>query len=46
VFAKECENVVLPVTESVVKNCFSLPVYPELTADKIKLITDTIKTAL
>jgi dTDP-4-amino-4,6-dideoxygalactose transaminase len=46
VFAKDCENMVLPVTENVVKNCFSLPVYPELTEDKIKLITDTIKTAL
>ena len=46
VFAKDCENMVLPVTENVVKNCFSLPVYPELTEDNIRLITDTIKTAL
>jgi len=46
VFAQDCQNMVLPVTESVVQNCFSLPVYPELTEDKIKLITDTIKSAL
>ena len=46
VFAQDCQNTVLPVTEAVVKNCFSLPVYPELTEDKIQLITDTIKSAL
>lgn len=46
VFAHVCQNMVLPVTEYVVQNCFSLPVYPELTEDKIQLITDTIKTAL
>jgi dTDP-4-amino-4,6-dideoxygalactose transaminase len=46
VFAQDCQDTVLPVTEAVVKNCFSLPVYPELTEDKIQLITDTIKTAL
>lgn len=46
VFADDCKNMALPVTEYVVKNCFSLPVYPELTEDKIQLITDTIKTAL
>lgn len=46
VFAADCKNTVLPVTEDVVKNCFSLPVYPELTEDKIRIITDTIKAAL
>lgn len=46
VFAKDCKDLVLPVTDSVVENCFSLPVYPELSEDKIKIITDTIKTAL
>ncbi len=46
VFAEECKNVFLPVAESVVKNCFALPVYPELGEDKIKIITDTIKSAL
>jgi len=46
VFADDCKNLTLPVTESVVQNCFSLPVYPELTEDKIQIITDTIKQAL
>ncbi len=46
VFANDCKGLELPVTESVVQNCFSLPVYPELTEDKIKIITDTIKSAL
>lgn len=46
VFAEHCKDTVLPVTESVVQNCFSLPVYPELSEDKIQIITDTIKTAL
>jgi dTDP-4-amino-4,6-dideoxygalactose transaminase len=46
VFADSCRSLNLPVTESVVQQCFSLPVYPELAEDKIKIITDTIKTAL
>ncbi len=46
VFAEFCKDTTLPVTESVVQNCFSLPVYPELSEDKIKIITDTIKQAL
>ena len=46
VFAEDCKDVSLPVTESVINNCFSLPVYPELGEDKIKVITDTIKQAL
>lgn len=46
VFAKDCEKLELPVTEYIVRNCFSLPVYPELGEDKIRIITDTIKSAL
>jgi len=46
VFAADCAELSLPVTESVVEQCFSLPVYPELSDDKIRLITDTIKQAL
>jgi len=46
VFAADCAELTLPVTESVVEQCFSLPVYPELSDDKIRLITDTIKQAL
>lgn len=46
VFAADCNGQVLPVTEMVASNCFSLPVYPELEEEKIVLITDTIKSAL
>ena len=46
VFAESCKGLTLPVTDNVVKNCFSIPVYPELGEDKIKIITDTIKSAL
>ncbi len=46
VFAEDCKGLELPVTESVVQQCFSLPVYPELGEDKIQIITDTIKKAL
>ncbi len=46
VFADDCKNVSLPVTESVMQHCFALPVYPELTEDKIELIASVIKSAL
>ncbi len=46
VFAEFCKDTRLPVTESVVQQCFSLPVYPELSEDKIRIVTDTIKQAL
>ncbi len=46
VFRDRCKDLCLPVTESVVQRCFSLPMYPELGEDKIKIITDTIKKAL
>ncbi|MDT8452534.1 MAG: DegT/DnrJ/EryC1/StrS family aminotransferase [Gammaproteobacteria bacterium] len=46
VFAEEYEKISLPVAESVSRNCFALPIYPELGEDKIKIITDTIKSAL
>lgn len=46
VFSQRCKDIKLPNTESVAKRCFSLPVYPELPEDKIKIITDTIKKAL
>jgi dTDP-4-amino-4,6-dideoxygalactose transaminase len=46
VFAVQCADQSLPITEGVVKQCFSLPIYPELDDDKINIITDTIKQAL
>lgn len=46
VFAKDCAGLSLPITESVMSQCFALPVYPELSEEKIQLIADTIKSAL
>jgi dTDP-4-amino-4,6-dideoxygalactose transaminase len=46
VFAKEYAHVSLPVSESTVTKCFALPVFPELDEARIKIITDTIKSAL
>jgi len=46
VFADSCQGLSLPVTEDVAKRCLSLPMYPELTDDTIRTITDTIKAAL
>jgi dTDP-4-amino-4,6-dideoxygalactose transaminase len=46
VYANENIGVNLPHAESIAANCFSLPVYPELEEEKIKIICDTIKSAL
>jgi dTDP-4-amino-4,6-dideoxygalactose transaminase len=45
-FEEECANVSLPVTEDTVKHCMSLPVFPEMTEEQIKLVCDTIKSAV
>jgi len=45
-FEKECANVSLPVTEDTVKHCMSLPVFPEMTEEQIKVVCDTIKSAV
>lgn len=45
-FEKECSGVSLPVTEDTVKHCMSLPVFPEMTEAQIKLVCDTIKSAV
>ncbi len=46
VFADVCENVSLPVTEAVAADCFSLPIYPEMSDEQIVTVTDTIRSAL
>ncbi len=46
VFASICENVSLPVTEAVAADCFSLPIYPEMSDEQIVAVTDTIRSAL
>ena len=45
-FEKTCAGVSLPVTEDTIKHCMSLPVYPEMTEEQIKLVCDTIKSAV
>ncbi|MDH5659952.1 MAG: DegT/DnrJ/EryC1/StrS family aminotransferase [Gammaproteobacteria bacterium] len=45
-FEKECAGISLPVTENTIKHCMSLPVYPEMTEEQIKLVCDTIKSAI
>lgn len=45
-FEKECAGVSLPVTEDTIKHCMSLPIFPEMTEDQIKLVCDTIKSAV
>ena len=45
-FEKECAGVSLPVTEDTIRHCMSLPVYPEMTEEQIKLVCDTIKSAI
>ena len=45
-FEKECAGVSLPVTEDTIKHCMSLPIFPEMTEEQIKLVCDTIKSAI
>lgn len=45
-FEKECAGVSLPVTEDTIKHCMSLPVFPEMIEEQIKLVCDTIKSAV
>jgi dTDP-4-amino-4,6-dideoxygalactose transaminase len=46
VFAECCAGLSLPVTESVSKRCFSLPIYPELQDADIRRIVEVIRAAL
>lgn len=46
VFAKSCAGLSLPVTESVSKRCFSLPIYPELEDSDIGRVVEVIRSAL
>lgn len=45
-FENDCAGVSLPVTEDTIKHCMSLPVFPEMTEEQIKLVCDTIKSAI
>ncbi len=46
VFAATCRDVSLPISESVAQKVLSLPIYPELTADQVDLVLETIERAI
>ncbi len=46
VYMAQYKNIELPVSERISRNCFSLPVYPELEDEKVDAIVDIIKAAL
>ena len=43
VFAEAYAGINLPVAEEVASRCMSLPVYPEMSDDSVRLVTETIK---
>jgi len=46
VFAEACARVRLPVAEEIASRCMSLPVYPEMTDESVRLVAKAIKEAL
>ena len=46
VFAESCAEMSLPITESVSKRCFSLPIYPELEDSDICRVVEVIRGVL
>lgn len=45
VFAEQCAGVSLPVTEKVASECFSLPIFPELSTEQIDSIVEVIRAS-
>lgn len=46
VFAKACAGVHLPVAENVAGLCMSLPIYPEMPEESVRLVAQTIREVL
>jgi dTDP-4-amino-4,6-dideoxygalactose transaminase len=46
VFAPACAGITLPVAEEVAASCMSLPVFPEMTDEQVRLVAATVKEAL
>ncbi|MDD5285573.1 MAG: DegT/DnrJ/EryC1/StrS family aminotransferase [Desulfuromonadaceae bacterium] len=46
VFAEKCSGVSLPIAESVAGRCMSLPVYPEMPEESVRIVAQTIKGAI
>jgi dTDP-4-amino-4,6-dideoxygalactose transaminase len=46
VFADACAGVSLPVSENVASSCMSLPIYPEMPEESVRLVAETVREAL
>ncbi|HOI14742.1 MAG TPA: DegT/DnrJ/EryC1/StrS family aminotransferase [Geobacteraceae bacterium] len=46
VFADDYRAVSLPVSEATASQCLSLPMFPEMTAEQVRAVTDVVKGAL
>ncbi len=46
VFAAACAGISLPVAEAVAGSCMSLPVYPEMPDESVRLVAEAVKEAL
>lgn len=46
VFSTACATLSLPVAEGVANRCMSLPIYPEMTDEQVRLVAETVKEAL
>jgi dTDP-4-amino-4,6-dideoxygalactose transaminase len=46
VFAQQCQNLSLPVAESIATRCMSLPVYPEMTNEQVDQVIEAVREAL
>lgn len=46
VFAQQFADVKLPVSETVASRCMSLPVYPEMPEESVRLVAQTVREAL
>lgn len=46
VFAGQCTNLHLPVSESVAERCMSLPIYPEMTNEQVDRVIAVVREAL
>jgi len=46
VFAPACAGIRLPAAEEVASRCMSLPIFPEMTEEQVRLVAATVKEAL
>lgn len=46
VFADSFRNISLPVAEKVAAGCMSLPIYPEMTNEAVRMVAETVREAL